>query len=63
MNNFLDNYIDDAEYILAYNKVIKSLDKLNMDYDIELIDKMPPDEIIEAAKQFDKLRYILKTRI
>ncbi len=60
MNNFLDNYIDDAEYILAYNKVIKSLDKLNMDYNIELINKLPYSEIIEAAKQFDRLRFMLK---
>jgi len=56
MNDFLDNYIDDAEYIIAYNNVIKILNMLNMDYDIDRINDMSYEEIKEANKKLNVIQ-------
>ena len=49
INFYLETYVDKTEYILNYNNVVKTLNMLDVEYDIADVDDLNADDMRAAS--------------
>ena len=55
INIYLETYVEDTEYILNYNNVVRTLDMLNVEYDIADVDELNSDDMRAASHKCNVL--------